>query len=499
MTSQRSRRAFLLGAAGTGLALPFLPSFRGPSGNGVLSQLIGNGRAHADTAAPKRVVFWLGSWGTIPNLWDPLNTSEDGTRWDLNRIMEPLAPFKDRTTVLSGINMASLFHQGGRTGNHTLGHAHLFSSAGHHSEFPYAPDSEWIMPSGPSIDQLIARMVGSTSRFSNLFLGDGSEHLDAFLRREDGSTPGMLYWPHEFFDRVFADFAGDSSERARVLLARRSMLDAVVPGYEHLRGRINSEDARTIDAHLTSLRDMERRFGSLTACTAPMEPVRTGWDGSNTTYPDPRGPYAPLFDLAARTLLCDQTRVMTVRFSGARAQVPAVVPNFADMRPENPEADMHGYSHGHWREPGNQAVWAEIQRWRLGLFVEFLRTLDSVTDIDGRTVLDSTVVVHISEIMTGLHDTMPLQEWGYSNPMDTSVPYRPKGLPCFYVGGCGGQLRTGLHLDLTRGDTYGEALGKYSHGELWLTIARAMGVTPEQLPTFGTPEVCQRVISEMMV
>ena len=499
MTSHRSRRAFLAGAAGTGLALPFLPSFRGASGNGVLSQLIGRNSAHADSDAPKRVVFWLGSWGTIPNLWDPLNTSADGTRWDLNRIMEPLAPFKERMTVLSGINMASLFHQSGRTGNHSFGHANVFASSGQHDEFPYAPESPWMMPNGPSIDQVLARQLGGSTRFSDLILGDGSEHLDGFVRREDGSTPGMLMWPHELFDRVFRDFAGDSSERARTLLARRSMLDAVLPGYTQLRSRINADDGRTIDAHLSSLRDMERRFGSLNACTAPDEPIRTGWDGANTTYPDPRGPYAPMFELAARALLCDQTRVMTVRFAGARAQVPAIVSNFNELNPENRNGDTHSYSHGHWREAGNQAVWAEIQRWRLGLFVDFLRTLDSVNDINGRTVLDNTVVVHISEIMTGLHDTMPLQEWGYSNPMDTSSPYRPKGLPCFYVGGCGGQLRTGLHLDLSRGDTYGEGLGKYSNGELWLTIARAMGVTADQLPTFGTPEVCRRVISEMLV
>ena len=499
MTSRRSRRAFLLGAAGTGLALPFLPSFRGASGGGVLSQLVGTGRAQADATAPKRVVFWLGSWGTIPNLWDPLNTSADGTRWDLNSIMEPLAPFKDRMTVLSGINMASLYHQAGRTGSHSQGHANVFSSAGHHSEYPYAPDSEWLMPSGPSIDQVIASRIGGSTRFPSLLLGDGSEHLDGFVRREDGSTPGILYWPHELFDRAFADFAGDSTERARVLMARRSMLDAVLPGYEHLRGRVNPTDARILDAHLTSLRDLERRFGSVNACTAPMEPVRTGWADEQTTYPDPQGPYAPLLDLAARTLLCDQTRVMTIRFAGARAQVPSIVPGFAGMNPEHPNGDAHSYSHGHWREPGNQRVWAEIQRWRLRLFVDFLRTLDSVTDIDGRTVLDNTVVVHISEIMTGLHDTLPRQEWGYSNPMDPSSPYRPTGLPVFYVGGCGGKLRTGLHLDLTAGDTYAEGLGKYSHGELWLTIARAMGVTPEQLPTFGTPAVCQRVISEMLV
>lgn len=496
-----SRRALLLGAAGTGLALPFLPSFRGSSGGGVLSQLIG-GRARADSAAPKRVVIWLGSYGATPNLWDPLNTNADGTRWDMNHIMEPLSEFKDRMTVLSGINMASVFRQEGRQGNHTIGYTNVLSSAGRHDEFPWGPDTALTKPNGPSIDQVIADAVGGSSRFPSLVIGDNTEHLDQFVQRADGSTPDLLTWPDQLFDRVFREFAGDSSTRARTLLARRSMLDAVLPGYASLRGRVNAEDARTIDAHLTSLRDMERRFGTdLGACSVPSEPLRTGSDaGGGPTYADPRGPYEPLLDLAARTLVCDQTRIMTVRFGGRHAQVPAILPNFNELnRDGRGVGDLHSYSHSHWGDPQGVNIWVAIQRWRLSLFANFLRTLDSVPDVDGGTLLDNTVVVHISEIMTGLHDGMPLHQWGYSNPEDTSSPYRPKGLPCFYVGGCGGQLRTGLHLDLSRGDTYGEQLGKYSTGELWLTIARAMGVSAEQLPTFGNPDVCRRIISEMMV
>jgi hypothetical protein len=161
--------------------------------------------------------------------------------------------------------------------------------------------------------------------------------------------------------------------------------------------------------------------------------------------------------------------------------------------------DPHSYSHATWNEPQNQAIWRELQIWRLQHLARFADRLSKMTDVDGRSVLDNTVIVHLTDIMTGLHDTIPKQEWGYSNPMESPPPgSRPLGLPIFLLGGLGGALKTGLHLDLSKGDTYGDALGKYSHGELLLTIARAMGVSAAQLPTFGDAEVCKRTISEIM-
>ena len=47
-------------------------------------------------------------------------------------------------------------------------------------------------------------------------------------------------------------------------------------------------------------------------------------------------------------------------------------------------------------------------------------------------------------------------------------------------------------------DRHAPEFGHYSHGEIMLTMARAMGIGPEQMPTFGMPEVCQGEASELL-
>lgn len=491
--SKVARRAFLIGAGGATLALPFLPSFSESSGYGVLSR-IATGHAHADATAPKRIVFWFGPWGATPDAWSPRNVTDDGRSYDLGYVMEPLAEHRDRMTILEGINMASVYRQMGRAGNHTIGSANVLSAAGLR-EHVDGSGQRLHVPAGPTIDQVIARRLGSPTRFPFLALGDTTDHPDQFIQNEEGADPGMISWPRELYDQCFADFASDGESRERLSRSRRSVLDAVLPSYTHLSSRVSPDDRRVLDAHLDALRDLERRLGTSADCSAPPIPMHHSWDpaGDRNYWSDPRGPYEPLFDLAARALTCDLTRVMTIRFDGSRAQVRTVVERFDEIGATSSGA-AHEFSHCSWNEPANLEVWKEVQRWRFEHMATFLRTLASTTDVDGRSVLDNTVVVHVSEVLTGLHDGMPLQEYGYSNPLDTSVPARPKGLPIFYVGGCGGALSTGRVHDLSSTHTYADGLGKYAHGELYLTLAHAMGVA---LDTFGMPEVCTRTIDEI--
>jgi len=107
--------------------------------------------------------------------------------------------------------------------------------------------------------------------------------------------------------------------------------------------------------------------------------------------------------------------------------------------------------------------------------------------------LENTCIVHISELLTGLHDMVPNPD--NQDPID----YRPSGLPIFLLGGLGDRLKTGRHFDFRGGTSYLGVPGKYSHGELFLTLARAAGMDASMLPTFGEPEVCKRVISEILV
>ena len=79
------RRAFLRGAAGAVVALPFLTSMR------VAAQ---------GTVFPKRLLLVYTPNGVTQEDWWPTNTSETG--WELRRILEPFAGHKNLLTMIKG-------------------------------------------------------------------------------------------------------------------------------------------------------------------------------------------------------------------------------------------------------------------------------------------------------------------------------------------------------------------------------------------------------------
>lgn len=476
MSRTVSRRAILTGARGLALALPFLSSWRKESGFGVLSPRA----ARADgSGAPKRLIFWVAPWGTYHDLWTP------GPDFTLNKLMEPLAPLRDKLTVLTGVNCTSLYAQNGRNSNHDLGGSNMLTSAGYDITYPWGPTAPFHHARGPSIDRVVADKIKSPTKFSSLFVGDGSDHHHTVVQDLAGNDLAPVYYPNQLFDQLFGDYSADGDARVRARLGRGSVLDAVLPSYQHLATRVSATDKRAVDEHLASIRELEKRVKNATVCVPPAKP------GSETLYDD-------FVDLMAAAMACDLTRVATMSMAGQRAKMRSIVDMDA-LKPPNPDGDAHFYSHIHWNDPGNQAVYREFLLWRMRLLARFAQKLDSMPDVDGRSVLDNTCIVHTSDVATGLHDSFPLQEWGYSNVMYDAPPgSRPKGMPFLYLGGLGGTLKTGKHFDLSAGDTYGTALGKYSHGELYLTIARAMGISASELPSFGNKAVCKQTISEIL-
>lgn len=501
-----SRRAALAGL-GASVAVPFLPSWRGDSGYGVLS------RAKAADDAPKRMVVWFGTFGTLPQYWTP-GTGADG-EWELSEILAPLAPFKSQMNVLTGVNMVSHMHSrgGSREGStHSTGAAHMLGCGGETRVHPWGGGDDGVnVATNATFDHVVVDLLPTrpSRRFGALVIGDTSDHPDSFsLLPGTGiggsGMPETLRWPGQVYDTLFSSFEGSDTEREARRAGRLSALNGINASFRHLYDRVNAEDKRVLDRHLQSLVEIEGRLGDRSYCVPPERPTLTSDTvGGQHHWPDPNGPYRDMFQLAATALLCGQLDVASIRFEGRFADLRTVIApawsEFADG--ENSHGDMHAYAHQTWHNHNGTQLWKAAQIWRMQVFAEFLQTLQNITEENGRTALDNTIVVHVSEIMTGLHDAIPHQPWGYSQrdpccgPNDETM--YPKGLPIFTVGGGGAGLTTGAHHDLT-GDAYYEHTGKYSLNELYLTIARALGIDRAALPTFGTPELCNRLIGELL-
>lgn len=511
MSRKIARRSLLTGLGGASLALPFLSSWRGDSGWDVLNVPV----ALADDGRPRRIIFWAGMLGSLHQYWTPKNTSADGKNWDLNAIMQPLAPYKDKLTVLTGVNYASLYKQQGANGEHTSGAAHMLTSSPFRFTYPWGPSTPFAESYGPSIDQVIAKRVGENSRFRSLWIGDPSPHANTEVRGEDGSVPNRYRDPARYFDLLFKDLQGSVAEKERTRASRLSVVSAALPGYKHLASRLSPSDKLVLDEHFQGLSEMERRLKLADSCSPPARPATfVGPDGTEWNSAG-EGPYDDLFSLSASALACQLTNVMTVSFAGygANPRDPAVLPNYASygLDSSHDGYDFHAYSHAMYTETAPTLALRDIHVWRMKKLAKFVEKLNTTIDIDGRPMLDNTCIVHVSDIMTGLHDVIPGQRWGYSNtdpaytggsktPAQAGVPDGvPKGIPMFLLGGLGDRIKTGLHLDLTANNTYGPLLGKYSHGELYLTLARAMGIDAGALPSFGDSDVCKNLMSEILV
>ena len=501
MSHRIARRAILRGLGGTALALPFLASWRGDSGWGVFNvptALAAGGKT------PKRVVFIVNQLGSLYEYFTPRNTSADGKSFDLAEIMQPFAAYKNRLAVLTGVNMASVKwqdeHGGLGFGPHNDGSAHVLSSQSYNrSPVPWGEGWPYARPKTPSIDQAIASFLGKDTRFASLCVGDAPpEGQGVFVATGNDQDLSRSNSPQAIYDRVFKDFEGDPKEQERRTKGKLAAVSNALPAYKHLSTRLSARDKLILDQHMDSLSDIEKRLKLTSACVKPSkpDPSKQYYVNGEFRNPDgpPEGPYDDLYALAAVALGCDMTRVMVLGISGQAADTAAMVPKHKDYF-SGGLPNFHELSHA---EPGQTAMingFRDALIWRSTKLAKFVDKLATTVDTDGRMMLDNTIIVHTSEMITGAHDLLANSQRAW---FGSPGPSKPVGLPMFVIGPTDGPLKSGIHLNLTGTDTYGTSLGKYSHGEVFLTIARAMGITEAQMPTFGNPEVCKRVVSELL-
>src|SRR6202046_1874157 len=144
------RRRFLQGV-GVSLALPLLDSM-------VAAQT----PLEKTAAAPVR--RFVGIWhphGAAPGYWSPL---QEGANFDFSFITKPLEPFRNRVTLITGMDMPEAMATAEEPGGDHARGAVLLSGA--------RPRRNAVSPTlGVTIDQLIAQKYGQDTILSSLQLG----------------------------------------------------------------------------------------------------------------------------------------------------------------------------------------------------------------------------------------------------------------------------------------------------------------------------------------
>ena len=372
------RRTFLRGA-GVTLALPFLDSMM-PA----LSAL-----AQSPARPKTRLVTIFAPHGWSPTYWmdrDPSVPATAGRNVGLGFIHQPLAPWQDKLTIVSGLDATSSMPPPG-----TSGGDHSRASATFTGTSPKKTAGADIY-GGVSIDQIVARKLGQDTLLPSIQLAIedpgantgicGWGYSCAYSNSVSWAAPNKPL-PHEInpqlvFERLYGDGTNAEERQAR-RAASDSILDAVTEKIGRLRSRLPANDRSRLNDYLESVREMERRLqiAARVSGESPEMAVPFG-------VPESFDEHIKLhFDLQALAFQGDITRVSSL-----------MVARDVSLR-SYPESGVrtanHPCSH-HGEDPKRREDWSKINLYHMKTFAHFVKKLAETPDGDA-TLLDNTLIV----------------------------------------------------------------------------------------------------------
>jgi hypothetical protein len=411
-TQRLSRRTLLRGATAS-MALPFMEIMAGPK----------------SVSAPLRTAFVYIPNGVEQEAWHPAETGAD---YRLSPTLEPLAGMKHKCAVLTQLDRTKV---PGTDGHAQCGSCWL-SSARPNELSPAG------YPLKRTLDQTIAREAGKHTAFRSLELScnpfkDNKEsiYFDAISWYGHGHVARSMRDPQRIFNRLFA---------VEEQKAHSSILDVVMGDAKSLRGKLGRLDAHKLDEYMDSVRVVEMQIQRVEA--RQQELARMDLKIPPLALALERDAYiqviADLMILAFRT---DMTRVATMMIGPERWSTAYPLPGvWAKAQ------DHHNLTHAQ-DNPAVKENLRKLDYFHLRQYAHLIEKMDRVEEINGKSLLDNSLVVLGSGLSSGkLHEQT--------------------NLPTVIAGG-GGRIKSNRHRRYGKGTPV---------SNLWLSIARMHGVKIER-------------------
>tara|TARA_B100001250_G_scaffold138483_1_gene118574 strand:- start:1147 stop:2487 length:1341 start_codon:yes stop_codon:yes gene_type:complete len=417
-----SRRAVLKGA-GAALALPMLDAM-----------------TPAFAATPKPIHRFQTVY--IPNgmameYWSPASIGD----YELTPILKPLAKYKNRMRVLSGLKANWNIAHAGAGGSFLTG-----ITQGGKTEVEILADV--------SIDQILANELGKQTQLSSLELSmDAPALAGACTVNLSCVYTHTLSWrgktqplptehnPRALFERLFGDSGTTAKEVREVRLKQQtSILDAVLEKLTGLENQLGYEDRHLVNSYTESVRNIERRI----------QKAEEQIDMDLPELDQPAG-VPPVFeehmeimqDLQVLALQTDLTRVIT--FMMSKEQSPRPYPQIGV-----PDAH-HPLSH-HNNNPVLVERMSKINTYHTTLFAKYLDKLSAIQEGDN-SLLDNMTIV-------------------YGGGLSNSTIHSGVNLPILLAGGGAGWLSGGNHVHYENEPTM---------ADLHLSLMEKFGVSVEKM------------------
>ena len=416
-----SRRQLLTGAAATAVLAPFVPLREG----------------EAQEAGTQRLLTWYTPNGTIHREWTPTGSAQNFT---LGRILEPLEEMKSKIVVVSGLR-----HNGSKPGtNHFMGPSLTFSGSTLNEL-----SSRVYWGKSMSIDQAYAQHVGEVTPFSSLVVGVSSRQGDvrdrtSYLGENQPVTPQLD--PGKVFDELFGLVASDPGALETLRAQKQSVIDLVSADLNALKPKFGSQDSVKLDAHLESVRAIERRLVAPSLqCNLLSEETRPNISAAGDFVATGEA----MLDLLAAAFACDLTRSASMMWSGSTDNT------------QFSWAGVQGLHHQLSHRDAEEAVQEDlilINNWFSQQLAAFMSRLAAVSEGDG-TLLDNTLVLAGNELGVG------------SAHLQTDIPY-------VVAGGAAGKLQMGRHVIAPSGEV---------SNRLLVSVQHALGM--DDVTTFGSADI----------
>jgi hypothetical protein len=405
------RRTFLRGM-GASIALPLL--------DGMTPALAKSSEAFK---APRRLATVFVPNGMWPmEKWTP---TEVGPGFKLSPTMEPLAPFRDRVLVLSGLaHKEAMPAAGDPTGEHMRATTSFLTGVR-----PKQIGGE--AHAGISVDQIVAQKAGKETQLASLevaltanhdLVGVCENNLSClFINTLSWKTPTtplpMANNPRTVFERLFGDVdSTDREEQLARMRQQRSILDGLVQRTSQFMKKTSARDRAKLDEYLEAIRDIERRIQIAESQSDREAPQLERPSGVPADFEDY---FKLMVDLQVIAYQSDLTRVLTFVMAregptGGRAYPQIGIPD-----------QHHNLSH-HQSDPTKVDKLFRINQYHVKLFTYFLEKLQSVREGEG-TLLDHSAIV-------------------YGSSMSNGNGHQHDNLPIMLVGGGNGHIKGGRHI-----------------------------------------------------
>ncbi len=334
----------------------------------------------------------------------------EGRSMELGQVLAPLKDFRQKMLFIRGLYNAEALK-----GNiHSSMTGNLLSGA------PLASGGE--IRSGTSIDQLLAQRCGRSTKVPSLVLGceqsNPSVHKNysmlysSHISWTSPTTPTPLeLYPALAFDRLFKDGAAKGD---------KSVLDAVLEDARDFRREVSSRDQMKLDEYLDSVREVEHRLDQ-----AGKKGELQGWRPTLGKPNIPRPADGIPQDIGEHMRLMADIMVLGFQTDTTRLSTLKLNNDHSSLRFPNLGVD---YMIHHLLSHSDTPDWLKVNQFFIQQLAYIAGKMDAIQE-GGRTLLDNSVIIYCSSMLTGSHDASQL--------------------PVVVLGGAGGRIQGGRILDYT--------------------------------------------------